>query len=38
MPPGRGAVLASEKCTCTTRQSLASLRNTIVEREMNETP
>ena len=38
MPPGRGAVLASEKCTCTTRQSPASLRNTIVEREMNETP
>jgi len=38
MPPGRDAVLASEKCTCTTRQSPASLRNTIVEREMNETP
>jgi hypothetical protein len=38
MPPGRGAVLASEKCTCTTRQSPASLRNTIVEREMNATP
>src|SRR5207244_3570633 len=38
MPPGRGAVLASEKCTWTTRQSPASLRNTIVEREMKSTP
>ena len=32
-PPGRGASLAGEKCTCTTRQSPASLRNTIVERD-----
>ena len=31
-------LLASEKWTCTTRQSPASLRNTIVEREMNSVP
>ena len=37
-PPGRGASLAGEKCTCTTRQSPSSLRNTMVEREMKSLP
>src|SRR6516164_9891350 len=37
-PPGRSPELASEKCTCTTRQPPASLRNTMVERVMNSSP
>ena len=34
-PPGRAPALAAEKCACTTRHSPSSLRNTMVEREMN---
>jgi hypothetical protein len=34
-PPGRGRSLTGEKCTCTTRQSPSSLRNTIVARDTN---
>jgi hypothetical protein len=37
-PPGRGPESASEKCACTTRQSPASLWNTMVERVMNLSP
>ncbi len=37
-PPGRGPESAGEKCACTTRQVPASLRNTMVEREMNSWP
>ena len=34
-PPGRGPESAGEKCACTTRHCPSSLRNTMVEREMN---
>ena len=34
-PPGRGPESAGEKCACTTRHWPSSLRNTMVEREMN---
>ena len=37
-PPGRGPESAGEKCAWTTRHVPSSLRNTMVEREMNSWP